>query len=251
MHEQGSFFSALDPNPNDETSSNMRNCKADGCFKQTNGYSSYCERHKRTLARHGHPHQIGIKKSDLKPYIKDIETYLTTKSASNSNAILNDIWARTVRKAQDHTHGASNGVPFNGHSMNASKAIVSLSKEIDSATICKVLMAMGFWYEFNQRQWKYDEGFRFQTVRMLLRLNPREAAYEWSMHGLTRSVYREVPPKTIKAIWSIINETKLVGFGMEIAKRTEKELKARRQRFDEERTAIIGLDRTEQRGETV
>ena len=229
----------------------MRICKADGCFVQPKGYSSYCERHKRTLARHGHPHQKGIKKSELKPYIKDIETYLTTSSASNAVATLNDIWARTLRRAQNHVNSSSNGVPFNVHTMNASKAIVSLSKEVDSIVICKVLMAMGFWYEFHQRQWKHDEGFRFQTVRMLLRLNPREAAYQWSMHGMTRSVYREVPPKTIKALWSIISETKLVGFGMEIAKRKVENLHARQRLFDMERAAVLGQALIEPRTEAV
>ncbi|WP_143541039.1 hypothetical protein [Rhizobium anhuiense] len=185
-----------------------------------------------------------MKKSDLKQYLKEIESYLKTVSASNANDIMADIWERTTRRAQAHLDEATRGVPFNRHELQASKAIVSLSKEADSATIGKLLMAMGFWYEDDQRCWKYDEGFRFQTVRMLLRLNPREAAYDWSMNGITRTVYREIPPRTIRALWSNIQETKLVLYGMEIARRRAKGMEVARQKAMAERDAILGPEQT-------
>ncbi|AHG48015.1 hypothetical protein RLEG12_33040 [Rhizobium leguminosarum bv. trifolii CB782] len=222
----------------------MKTCKANGCFTQTNGFSSLCERHKRTKARHGHPQQTGVKKSDLKQYLKEIETYLKTVSAANANDIIDDIWSRTMARAQVHIDGATRGVSFNMHELQASKAIVSLSKEADSGTIGQLLMAMGFWYEDDQRRWKYDEGFRFQTVRMLLRLNPREAAYSWSVNGLSRTVYREIPPRTIRALWSAVEETKLVLYGMEIARRKAKGLEAARQIARAERDAILGPEQT-------
>ncbi|MEF0940859.1 hypothetical protein [Rhizobium sp. BR 362] len=222
----------------------MKTCKAQGCSTQTNGFSSLCERHKRTKARHGHPHQTGVTKADLKPYLKEIDSYLTTVSAANSNDIMNDIWSRTVAKAQAHIDGSDRGVPVNVHELQASKAIVSLSKETDSGTVCKLLMAMGFWYEDDQRRWKYDEGFRFQTVRMLLRLNPREATYKWSVNGLTRTVYREIPPRTIRVLWSIIEDTKLTGYGVEIARRKARALEVARQKARTERDAILGPEQT-------
>jgi hypothetical protein len=222
----------------------MTTCKAGGCSAQVNGFSALCERHKRTKARHGHPHQTGIKKSDLKPYIKEIDSYLNTVSATNVNDIMNDIWVRTATEAQSRIGMADRGVPFNVHELQASKAIVSLSKEADSITIVKVLMAMGFWYEDDQRHWKYDEGFRFQVVRMLLRLNPREAAYKWSANGMTRSVYREVPPRTIVALWSIIDASKVISYGAEIARRKAKALEAVRRKARTERDAIVGPEQT-------
>lgn len=222
----------------------MKICKASGCTVQANGFSSLCERHKRTKARHGHTHQTGVKKSDLKPYLKEIESYLKIASATNANDILNDIWGRAVAAAQVYIGGPARGVPFNTHDIQAAKAVVSLSKETDSRTIGVTLMAMGFWYEDDQRRWRYDEGFRFQTVRMLLRLNPREAAYTWAMNGLTRTVYREVPPRTIRALWSVIEETKLVGYGMEIAKRSVKASEAARKKAKAERDAILGPEQT-------
>lgn len=222
----------------------MKICKAGGCSTQTNGFSSLCERHKRTKARHGHPHQTGVKKSDLKPYLKEIESYLKTVSAANANDILNDIWGRIVATAQSYIDGVKRGVPFNEHELQAFKAIVSLSKEADSHTIGITLMAMGFWYEDDQRRWRYDEGFHFQTVRMLLRLNPREAAYTWAMNGLTRTVYREVPPRTIRALWAVIAETKLVLYGMQIAKRKARAIEVAQQQARAERDAILGPEQT-------
>ncbi len=222
----------------------MRTCKAGGCSAQVNGYSALCEQHKRTKARHGHPLQTGVKKSDLKPYIKEIDSYLNTVSATNAYDMMNDIWARTVAAAKAHIRATERGVTANVHELQASKAIVSLSEETDSVTIAKLLMGMGYWHEDDQRRWKYDNGFRFQTVRMLLRLNPREAAYNWSMSGITRSVYREVPPRTIAALWSIIEATKLVGYGVEIAKRKAKAMEAARQKVRTERDAILGPELT-------
>ncbi|WP_412474627.1 hypothetical protein ACK83U_13280 [Rhizobium sp. WW22] len=222
----------------------MTICKAYGCTTQTNGFSSLCERHKRTKARHGHPHQAGVKKSDLKPYLKEIDIYLTTVSAANADDIMNDIWSRTVAKAQACVDGSDRGVPVNVHELQASRSILSLSKETNSRTVCRLLMAMGFWYEDDQRRWKYDEGFRFQTVRMLLRLNPREAAYKWSATGLARTVYREIPPRTIRALWSIIEDTKLTGYGVEIARRKARALEVARQKARAERDAILGPEQT-------
>jgi hypothetical protein len=222
----------------------MKTCKAGGCSTQTNGFSSLCERHKRTKARHGHPHQTGVKKSDLKPYLKEIESYLKTVSAANAKDILNDIWGRAVATAQGSIDGATRGIPLNTHDLQASKAVVSLSMEADSRTIGITLMAMGFWYEDDQRRWRHDEGFRFQTVRMLLRLNPREAAYTWAVNGLTRTVYREVPPRTVRALWAAIEETKLVLYGMEIAKRQARAKEVARQQAKTERDAILGPKQT-------
>ncbi len=222
----------------------MRTCKAGGCSAQANGYNSLCEQHKRAKARHGHPLQIGVKKSDLKPYIKEIDNYLNTVSATNAYESINDIWARAVAAAKADIRTTELGVATNVHQLQASKAIVSLSEETDSVTIAKLLMAMGYWHEDDQRRWKYDNGFRFQTVRMLLRLNPREAAYNWSMNGMTRSVYREVPPRTMAALWSILEATKLIGYGIEIAKRKAKAMEAARQKARAERDAILGSDQT-------
>lgn len=222
----------------------MRTCKADGCTKRVDGYSSLCESHKRAKARHGHPLQVGIKKTDIKPYIREIESYLSTVSATTAHDSMNDIWTRTVAAAQADIAAAQRGVPFNVHRLQASGAIVSLSEETDSVTIVKLVMAMGFWYEDDKRHWKHDDGFRFQTVRMLLRLNPREAVYKWSGNTMTRSTFKEVPPRTIEALWSIIDASKLVSYGAEIARRKAKALDAARSKVRAERDAILGPELT-------
>lgn len=220
----------------------MRQCKADGCFMLTKGYSSYCERHKRNLARHGHPHQKGIKKADLKPYRRAVRAFLHKQTSSDPKAILEGIWNRTTDEARSFIKQAEQGRPYNGHQMQAHQAILSLAKEQDAGTIGEVLMAMGYWLEFAPRFWRHDDGFRYQTVRMLLRLNPKEAAYQWYDGKMTRSVYRDVPPKTTEYLWAIVVNTELVSYGAEIARRDAKAIERRRVRAEEERLALLGSD---------
>ncbi|EFM58186.1 Hypothetical protein BIBO2_2960 [Brucella sp. BO2] len=207
---------------------------------QAHGYSSYCDKHKRTLARHGHPYQIGVKKADLKPYIAEIRTFLERNHHGKAQAVISDAWGRVVKDAQRFVDRANEGRPFISHGMQAYQAVLSLSREQDAETIGVLLIAMGFWYQDDPRFWKYDEGFRFQTVRMLLRLNPREAQYQWRNGKMERSRFRETPPKTIKALWSIIYSTGFISYGVEIAKRKAKAIEARRQRADRERAAFFG-----------
>lgn len=209
---------------------------------QAHGFSSYCDKHKRNLARHGHPYQIGVKKADLKPYIAEIRAFLERNHHGKAQAVISDAWGRVVKDAQRFVDRANEGRPFISYEMQAYQAVLSLSREQDAETIGVLLTAMGFWYQDDPRFWKYDEGFRFQTVRMLLRLNPREAQYHWRNGKMERSRFRETPPKTIRALWDIIYPTGFISYGVEIAKRRAKAIEAKRQMVDRERAAFFGDD---------
>jgi hypothetical protein len=124
--------------------------------------------------------------------------------------------------------------------VRANQAILDLADQQDAMSIAETLAGMGYWHEFDRRFWRYDDGFRYQTVRMLLRLNPKEATYQWQDGNMTRSVYREVPPRTIEFLWAIIASTGLVGYGTEIARREVKASEKRSQRIQEERRALFG-----------
>lgn len=218
----------------------MRTCKAEGCFTLTKGYSTYCNRHKRNLARHGHPHQTGINKRDLKPYLKEIRAFLLKQTASDPKAILEDIWNRTVNDARSFVREANQGQAHNRHEMQAQQAILLLADQQDAVKVAETLMAMGYWYEFDRRFWRFDDGFRFQTVRMLLRLNPKEAAYQWHDGKMLRNVYRDVPPGAIRFLWEIVRKTELVGYGIEIARRKAKAVEQRQRQREQERQALFG-----------
>lgn len=209
---------------------------------QTKGYSSYCERHKRTMARHGHPHQIGVKKADLKPYIKQVRAFLERNHPGRAQAVIQDAWDRTVQDAQRFIDRIQQGQPHSVYEREAHQAILSLAKEQHADTIGVLLIAMGYWYQDAPRFWRHDDGFRFQTVRMLLRLNPREAAYKWHNGKMERSVYRDIRPGTIRVLWGIIHSTGFIAYGMEIARRQAKAVEARRQEAMLERAAFFGDD---------
>lgn len=220
----------------------MRECKANGCIIRAHGYSSYCDKHKRNLARHGHPYQIGVKKADLKPYIAEIRSFLERNHHGKAQAVISDAWGRVVQDAHRFVDRANQGHPFISYEMQAYRAILSLDSEQSAETIGVLLIAMGFWYQDDPRFWRLDEGFRFQTIRMLLRLNPREAQYQWRNGNMERSRFRETPPRTIKALWDIVYPTGFISYGVEIAKRKAATLEAKRTRADRERAAFFGDD---------
>lgn len=218
----------------------MRPCKVAGCGFFAKGYSTYCETHKRNKTRHGHPLQRGITKADLKPYVKEVRRFLASNHPDKAKAVLEGVWGRPVKEAQQFVDMANKGRPIIGYEMEARQSILSLSREQHAETIGVTLIAMGLWYEEDPRFWKYDEGFRYQTVRMLLRLNPREASYQWRNGKMERSSYRQIPPKTIEYLWQIIHSTGLIGYGVEMAKRKEKAKEQRLERERKERAVFFG-----------
>lgn len=220
----------------------MRTCKADGCYLHTRGYSSYCERHKRNLARHGHPHQIGVTKADLKPYVKEVRAFLKRNHPGRAEAVIQAAWERTVQDAQEFMELTRQGRPQNVYEREAHQAVLSLTEEQPAEAIGVLLIAMGYWYQDAPRFWRYDDGFRFQTVRMLLRLNPREATYKWYDGKMERSVYRETRPGTIRALWAIVRATGFIAYGVEMAQRRAKAMEARRQEAERQRAAFFGDD---------
>lgn len=218
----------------------MRPCKAHGCGFFAKGFSTYCEYHKRNVSRHGHPLQKGITKADLKPYVKEVRAYLADNHPDKSKAVLEGIWDRTVKEAQRFLDMADRGRPFVGYEMEANQAILSLSREQDAETIAVTLIAMGVWYEEDPHFWKYDEGFRFQAVRMLLRLNPREASYQWRNGKMQRSSYRQIPPRVMQYLWGIVHSTGLIAYGFGIVKHKAKAKAALLEKQRQERAAFFG-----------
>jgi hypothetical protein len=61
-------------------------CTALHCAEPVAGYSVYCEAHKRTLGRHGHPLQKAVTLPELKPYLDRV----TARRAKNPT---NPTWA--------------------------------------------------------------------------------------------------------------------------------------------------------------
>ncbi|GEM_PF-3218890 len=218
----------------------MRPCKQQGCGHDAKGFSSYCEYHKRNKARHGHPLQRGITKADLKPYVKEVRAFLANNHPDKAKAVLEGIWGRTVKASQRFIDMANKGSPFIGYEMEAHQAVLSLAREQDAETIGVTLIALGLWLEEDPRFWKHHDGFRYQAVRMLLRLNPREASFQWRNGKMERSSYRQVPPKTIEHLWAIIHSTGLIAYGVEIARRKEIAKEKRLARQKEERAAFFG-----------
>ncbi len=228
----------------------MRPCKVPGCGFFAKGYSTYCENHKRNKTRHGHPLQRGVTKADLKPYVREVRNFLANNHPDKAKAVLEDVWGRAVKEAQRFVEMANKGRPFTGYEMEAQQAILSLSREQHADTIGVTLIAMGLWYEDNPSFWTYDEGFRYQTVRMLLRLNPREASYQWRNGKMERSSYRQIPPKTIDHLWGIVHSTGLIAYGVEMARRKEKAKEQRLERERKERAAFFGDEIQEKSNQT-
>jgi hypothetical protein len=79
----------------------MKICVIDICAEATSGYNKYCEKHKRNLRRHGHPEQLGVTATKLKPYIKRVKSRMTKNSTNDTWRILTMRWAKVLEIASD------------------------------------------------------------------------------------------------------------------------------------------------------
>ena len=85
-------------------------------------------------------------------------------------------------------------------------------------------MALGFFYADQPRRWASDRGFQYQAVRALRRLARGETAYTWRKDGVTiaRSSAKRCPPLVTRALWTLLEATNFVGYGMSIYREMDK-----------------------------
>lgn len=216
-------------------------CRIDGCTRTRAAYSQLCDYHRRHDRRHGHPLQLVCRGPELKPFIIHIRAYLNNKSGSNVDQVIQRIWSGVTREALERREQWKHGRPGNKHEMAAAEIVLQIDREHEPRAVAELTMALGFWLKWEPKRFQSDQAFQFQAVRLFRRLAPLAVGYSWDHAGnCQRSHYKDTPPATTRAIWNILQRSKLIDYGWQIANETIKEKHLKRRSELEEKAAILG-----------
>ncbi|RWP11018.1 hypothetical protein [Mesorhizobium sp.] len=202
---------------------NRSMCRVDGCYRASAKFSHLCEYHRNVNRVHGDPRQSGVTKTELKPYQNAIREYLARRSGPSAEAVIRKDWGRVAGRAEEFLEAANRGRPHNVHERRAAQIIVSVGKNYHAMEIAILCMALGYFYAAQPRRWASERGFQYQAARMLRRLAQGETDYTWRPEGtMVRSSAKRCPPLVTRALWSSIEATNFIGYGIQISREIEK-----------------------------
>ncbi|ESX29463.1 MULTISPECIES: hypothetical protein [unclassified Mesorhizobium] len=216
-------------------------CRVDGCYRAPTKFSHLCEYHRNVDRVHGDPRQRGVTKTELKPYQKAIRDYLARRSGPRAEAVIMGDWDRVTRRAEEFLEAGNRGRPQNVHERRAAQMIVSVGKDYHAMEIAILCMALGYFYADQPRRWASDRGFQYQAARMLRRLAQGETDFTWRPEGtMVRSSTKRCPPSVTRALWSSIEATNFIGYGIQIRREIEKGREQKRKDHIADLREILG-----------
>lgn len=202
----------------------MRNCKITGCGNAVAGYSTYCSSHAKTKARHGHPLQKPINRRDLKPFESRIDNWLDTRASSDARPILFDLWGKMHTDARTYRDRCGHGRPFQRNHLQAAETIIRVGREEQREKAIVRLLAMGYLRQFDPRRFHDAKAFGFQCARQVRSLTDSSVGIYWdSVAQRPKRVYRDVSPKTLRALAGMVYATGLTTYGAQIGEADLKE----------------------------
>lgn len=178
-----------------------KQCAVAGCTATTSGYSTFCERHKRTQRRHGHPAQDGITVHELQPYRDRIAVRRAKNPANPTWDILLQRWAAVAGNAETVLKAHAEGKPGSAYVAQAAHHIKQLAATVPDALVMEAALAMFLMRESQPRRFQSDRAFDFQLSRRVRALSDANAGtYFDHATGKTKRVYRDVLPGTLMAL---------------------------------------------------
>ena len=217
-------------------------CDVSFCAYPRTAYSRLCERHREVYRNHGHPLQTGVTKTELKPYRRAVKAYLRDRGGKNASTVLRKAWLAQVQVAEEFEAAVLLGKPHNKNERTAYLLVLDIAKEHDAADVAELLMAFGYWLQFEPRRFRSQDAFQFQVVRLFRRLNG-VARYEFKPDGVTlkRTTYPRIPRKEAEAIWACsIAPLQFVEYGQLMCREVERARETKRRDTIAERAEVLG-----------
>lgn len=219
----------------------MRLCLVAGCDRPATTYSTLCTLHKKRKARHGDPLQSPVRTKELKPCAKATAQWLDRRSRHDARDLLNRLWTNLVEEARVYVETVQAGHPYQRNILAAYQTVLKVAEQRKAQDIFGTLLGMGYLYQANRRRFVSDTAFGFQVARRFRALADCSIGISWDQRRqTTRKVYRDVSPKTLRALWSILLDSKLPLYGMKIAKKDLSERSRWRPTDDIVTAAILG-----------
>ena len=214
----------------------MPSCKVTGCPCPTTRWGTLCNTHKCRQRRHGHPEQRGVTKAYLRQYIKLVRDHVTRNTANPVWGQLDNLWCVLVDEcARELAEERRLGLARVIYGREARQQLERLKGIVKPREAIETILAMFLMWEFEPRQFRSDDAFRFQLVRRVRGLSEVNAG-TWYDHGSrrVRRVYRDLRPKATRALAGYLVNT-FGRAGLYIAKQECA-------RLDEQRNAKQQLD---------
>ena len=219
----------------------MRTCKAAGCGKLAAGYSTLCDNHRKTKSRHGHPLQTAVRRRELEPYEKAVKRWLETRSSPEAWNILEDHWKALTASCGAYRERVGHGRPYQKNIRQACETILRVDAEKHHREAIIRVLAMGYLRYSQPRRFQSEQAYHFQVARQFRSLTDASVGIHWDHEaGRTKRVYRDVSPRTLKALWNKLLEAKLPIYGEMIGKADMEERSRRTYKLDEVKRALLG-----------
>ncbi len=178
-----------------------RTCAVPGCHESTAGYSTLCRQHKQAQRRHGSPTQLAITAHELRPYLALVEARRARNPDSEAWGILEARWGVVVDASKGTLQRYEEGHVSQRIAVQAAHHLRNVAQSTEAWEVIRTILAMFILRDQQPRRFTSDEAFDFQLVRRVLRLAPVNAGAYWDhREGRARKVYRDVPPRVIKAL---------------------------------------------------
>lgn len=178
-----------------------KTCAVPGCAESAAGYSSLCQQHKQTQRRHGSPTQVGITGRELRPYAALAEARRARNPDSDAWGILEARWGAIEAACRETLRRYAEGHVSNRIALQAANLLCKVGESAAPWTVVRTVLGMYLLRDQQPRRIISDEAFDFQLTRQVVRLAPANAGTYWDQSkGRAKSVYRDIPPRVIKAL---------------------------------------------------
>jgi len=210
----------------------MRHCHVPGCGGRTTRYGRYCSTHKSRLRRHGAPHQRGVTKAELRPYIGLIRARIERNPDHPLWPHAEGLWGALADHARGICGHFAKGHAGNRYELLAARELLKVAESVPARGVIEAVWAMYLLLEDRPRRFTSDDAFRAQLVRRVRGLSEMNVG-EWfdPREGRVKRAYRDLPPHA----WKILAKWLASAFGgsgvflaqLELRQREEKHQKAK------------------------
>src|SRR5690348_10522343 len=117
-----------------------RPCSVPGCRSSTCGYGQYCQYHRNTARRTGHPLQRSIRVSQLLPFEEAVDRYRQRHPEQAFWVALEEAWKSFVRDcAMPGSFGYGHR---NSHVNEAAEVVRNLGLKVPTWVVCRTMLAV-------------------------------------------------------------------------------------------------------------
>lgn len=179
----------------------MKYCHVIHCDHARQGFSLYCQHHKRALRRHGSPTQLGVTVHELKPF----EALIETRKAKNPNSeaweLLTARWGVVQDDAKATLLRYAEGRAGSRIARLAAQHLATIGRDVEPWQVAKTALAMYLLRDQRSSRFESDTAFDFQLVRRVRGLTYLNAGSYWDhKEQRTKRVYQDIPPRVINAM---------------------------------------------------